>query len=73
MYRLNLAFVRPVGPGYDKGRTERRREEVDMQYRCDFFKWASDVKKEALRNGTKEHSNGAIPSESDPTKECIPP
>ncbi|KAI0046514.1 DNase I-like protein [Auriscalpium vulgare] len=40
---------RPVGPGYDKGRSERLREEVDPQYKCDFFKWASEVKREALR------------------------
>ncbi|TFY80734.1 hypothetical protein EWM64_g3273, partial [Hericium alpestre] len=48
---------RPVGPGYDKGRSERLREEVDHQYRCNFFKWASELKKEALRasgNGSKE-------------------
>ncbi|KAI4521423.1 DNase I-like protein [Schizophyllum commune Loenen D] len=37
---------RPVGPGYDKGRAERRREDVDPQYKCDFFKWKSDVRKE---------------------------
>ena len=39
--------ARPVGPGYDKGRSERRREEVNHQYKCDFFKWTSDVKREA--------------------------
>ncbi|KIY49207.1 DNase I-like protein [Fistulina hepatica ATCC 64428] len=38
---------RPVGPGYDKGRSERRREDVDPQWKCDFFKWKSDVKREA--------------------------
>ena len=43
--------ARPVGPGYDKGRNERRREEVDHQYKCDFFKWASDVKREVMRAG----------------------
>ena len=42
--------ARPVGPGYDKGRSERRREEVNHQYKCDFFKWASDVKREAMRS-----------------------
>ncbi|KAI0314600.1 Endonuclease/exonuclease/phosphatase [Amylostereum chailletii] len=41
--------ARPVGPGYDKGRGERLREEVDHRYKCNFFKWASDVKKEASR------------------------
>ncbi len=28
--------ARPVGPGYDKGRLERLREEVDHQYKCNF-------------------------------------
>ncbi|KAK7056384.1 Class II abasic (AP) endonuclease [Paramarasmius palmivorus] len=37
---------RPVGPGYDMGRGERLREDVDPQYRCNFFKWASDVRRE---------------------------
>ncbi|KAG9004729.1 Class II abasic (AP) endonuclease [Tulasnella sp. 427] len=41
---------RPVGPGYDKGRAERLREEVNPMYRCDFFKWASDAKREAKRS-----------------------
>lgn len=40
---------RPVGPGYDAGRDKRRREEVDSQYRCNFFKWSNEVKKDALR------------------------
>ncbi|KAH7929050.1 DNase I-like protein [Leucogyrophana mollusca] len=39
---------RPVGPGYDKGKGERLREEVDHQYRCNFFKWTSDVKRGTL-------------------------
>ncbi|TFY69302.1 hypothetical protein EVJ58_g501 [Rhodofomes roseus] len=39
---------RPVGPGYDKGKGERLREEVNHEYRCNYFKWASEVKKEAL-------------------------
>ena len=39
--------ARPVGPGYDKGRTERLREEVDHRYRCNYFKWASEVRREA--------------------------
>ena len=38
-----------VGPGYDKGKAERLREEVDHRYKCNFFKWASQVKKESLR------------------------
>ncbi|KAI0718087.1 Endonuclease/exonuclease/phosphatase [Cerioporus squamosus] len=40
---------RPVGPGYDKGRGERLRDEVDHRYRCNYFKWASEVRKEAMR------------------------
>ncbi|KAF5328238.1 hypothetical protein D9619_013429 [Psilocybe cf. subviscida] len=40
---------RPVGPGYDKGRSERLREQVDPQWRCDFFKWSSDARKERAR------------------------
>ncbi|KZV72460.1 DNase I-like protein [Peniophora sp. CONT] len=44
---------RPVGPGYDKGRGERLREEVDHQYKCDFFKWQSDVKRASLRESKK--------------------
>ncbi|KAH9921725.1 DNase I-like protein [Epithele typhae] len=41
--------ARPVGPGFDKGRGERLREEVDPQYRCSYFKWASEVRREALK------------------------
>ncbi|EJD48278.1 DNase I-like protein [Auricularia subglabra TFB-10046 SS5] len=41
----------PLGPGYDAGRGKRLREEVDPQYKCDYFKWESDVKREALRKG----------------------
>jgi AP endonuclease-2 len=41
--------ARPVGPGYDKGRNERRREEVDHQYKCNFFMWTSDAKRDAMR------------------------
>lgn len=41
--------ARPVGPGYDKGRNERLREEVDHQYKCNFFMWASDAKRDAMR------------------------
>ena len=39
--------ARPVGPGYDKGRSERLREEVNHQYKCNFFMWASDAKRAA--------------------------
>ena len=44
--RMFYLCARPVGPGYDKGRSERLREEVNYQYKCDFFKWASDAKRE---------------------------
>lgn len=37
---------RPVGPGYDKGRGTRLREEVDHRYKCDYFKWSSDAKRD---------------------------
>ena len=37
---------RPVGPGYDKGKAERLRHEVNHQYKCNYFKWASDVKRD---------------------------
>ncbi|PFH47647.1 hypothetical protein AMATHDRAFT_151641 [Amanita thiersii Skay4041] len=39
---------RPVGPGY-AGRPERLPDEVDPQYRCNFFKWSSDARKEVKR------------------------
>ncbi|KAI0060652.1 DNase I-like protein [Artomyces pyxidatus] len=47
---------RPVGPGYDKGRSERLREEVDHQYKCNFFKWGSDAKRDALRTAAPRKS-----------------
>ncbi|KAE9410581.1 DNase I-like protein [Gymnopus androsaceus JB14] len=34
---------RPVGPGYDKGPSERPREEVDPRWKCNFFVWSSDL------------------------------
>ncbi|CAE6506017.1 unnamed protein product [Rhizoctonia solani] len=36
----------PMGPGYDSGKSTRLREEVDPRYRCNYFKWASDVRRE---------------------------
>ncbi|KAF4610457.1 hypothetical protein D9613_006552 [Agrocybe pediades] len=42
---------RPVGPGYDKGRAERLREQVDPQWKCNYFKWSSDVRKEMAKKG----------------------
>ncbi|KAF8738924.1 DNA-(apurinic or apyrimidinic site) lyase, partial [Rhizoctonia solani] len=41
----------PMGPGYDSGKSKRLREEVDPRYRCNYFKWASDVKRETKLNG----------------------
>jgi AP endonuclease 2 len=38
-----------VGSGYDKGPAERLREEVDSTYRCNFFRWSSDVKKDLMK------------------------
>ncbi|KAN0088691.1 Endonuclease/exonuclease/phosphatase [Tylopilus felleus] len=40
---------RPVGAGYDKGKGERPREEVDHRYRCNFFMWSATVRREALK------------------------
>ncbi|KZP01650.1 DNase I-like protein [Calocera viscosa TUFC12733] len=37
----------PVGTGYDAGHSKRLREEVNPEFRCNFFMWASDVKKRA--------------------------
>ncbi|KAF9067492.1 Endonuclease/exonuclease/phosphatase [Rhodocollybia butyracea] len=34
---------RPVGPGYDRGRSERPREEVDARWKCNFFVWSSEL------------------------------
>ncbi|KAF8835949.1 DNase I-like protein [Paxillus ammoniavirescens] len=47
---------RPVGPGYDKGKGERPREEVDHNYRCNFFKWSAEVRREALKDRVKPPS-----------------
>ncbi|EJD07362.1 DNase I-like protein [Fomitiporia mediterranea MF3/22] len=47
--------ARPVGPGYDAGKDRRLREEVNSQYRCNFFKWSSEVKREALREADKRN------------------
>ena len=50
---LLICCIRPVGPGYDKGRTDRLREQVNPQFRCNFFKWSSEVRKQ-MRNESKE-------------------
>ncbi|KAI0630732.1 Endonuclease/exonuclease/phosphatase [Trametes polyzona] len=47
---------RPVGPGYDKGKAERLRDEVDHRYRCNYFKWTSEVRKESLRERERERT-----------------
>ncbi|KAI6010944.1 Endonuclease/exonuclease/phosphatase [Pisolithus orientalis] len=54
---------RPVGPGYDKGRGERPRDEVDHRYRCNFFKWASEVRRESASS-----SSSSLPSASSSQK-----
>ena len=54
--------ARPVGPGWDKGRQERLREEVDPRYRCNFFRWASEVRREAMRGRERAANGGAIPN-----------
>lgn len=43
---------RPVGPGYDRGRSERLREEVDHQWKCNFFMWSSEVKRRNMQKGS---------------------
>ena len=43
---------RPVGPGYDRGRSERLREEIDHQWKCNFFKWSSEVKRQNLQENS---------------------
>ncbi|TFK39608.1 Endonuclease/exonuclease/phosphatase [Crucibulum laeve] len=50
---------RPVGPGYDKGRSERLREEVDPQWKCDFFKWSSEIRREMMKGDGKDSNDGA--------------
>ena len=46
--------ARPVGPGWDRGRNERPREEVDHRYKCNYFKWASEARREAMRDMERE-------------------
>lgn len=46
---------RPVGPGWDKGKGERPRDEVNHAYRCNFFKWAAEVKR---GSSTKSDNDG---------------
>ncbi|KAF8449246.1 Endonuclease/exonuclease/phosphatase [Boletus edulis BED1] len=49
---------RPVGPGYDKGKGERPREEVVHRYRCNFFIWSANARREALKkNGDTPQPN----------------
>ncbi|KAH7090113.1 DNase I-like protein [Auriculariales sp. MPI-PUGE-AT-0066] len=51
---------RPLGPGWDNGKDKRLRSEVDPQYKCDFFKWETDVKRASLR----QNSDPTQPSSS---------
>ena len=51
-------FSRHVGPGYDRGRGERLREEVDHRWRCNFFKWANEVRREAVRGRLADAAAG---------------
>ncbi|KAK7467647.1 Class II abasic (AP) endonuclease [Stygiomarasmius scandens] len=46
---------RPVGPGYDKGWADRPREEVDPQWRCNFFMWAGED--ESSESGSESDSS----------------
>ncbi|KAF9443310.1 DNase I-like protein [Macrolepiota fuliginosa MF-IS2] len=55
---------RPVGPGWDKGKAERLREEVNPMYRCNFFQWSSEWRKQAKK--TMSASVGARDSDSQP-------
>lgn len=57
--RIFIPCYSPVGPGYDKGKGERLRDEVDHQYRCNYFKWASEVKRESLQS-RQSKSSGAV-------------
>ncbi|KAJ4479755.1 hypothetical protein C8J55DRAFT_560904 [Lentinula edodes] len=41
--RLFWVCSRPVGPGYDKGRSERPREEVDSKWKGNYSVWSSDI------------------------------
>ena len=52
---------RPVGPGYDRGKAERLREEVNPQYKCNFFKWANDVRKESARTSNSQSQSRSQP------------
>ena len=60
--------VRPVGPGYDKGRHERLREEVDHQYKCNFFMWASYAMREVMSAGGSDGAAGVV---RQGTLECV--
>jgi hypothetical protein len=47
---------RPVGAGYDTGRTKRPREDVNHNFRCDFFLWDSANSRKA---GTSVEGGGS--------------
>ncbi|KAK1219618.1 Class II abasic (AP) endonuclease [Marasmius sp. AFHP31] len=44
--KRSFVYSRPVGRGYDKGRAERLREDVDPQCKCNFYRWSSDARRE---------------------------
>ena len=60
---FHVVSPRPVGPGYDAGKSVRPREEVNPEYRCNFFKWSSDVRKEAMREGRGSRTNTRKPKD----------
>ena len=53
--RILIPTSRPVGPGWDKGKGERPRDEVNHACRCNFFKWAAEVKR---GSSTKSDNDG---------------
>ncbi|KAK8853199.1 exodeoxyribonuclease III [Kwoniella newhampshirensis] len=44
----------PVGAGYDMGRSKRAREDVNPNFRCDFFLWDSANSRKESTYGGKE-------------------
>ena len=58
IHALLTATFRPVGPGWDKGKGERRRDEVNHAYRCKFFKWAADVKRGSVGKNDNDGDHG---------------
>ncbi|WVF73073.1 exodeoxyribonuclease III [Kwoniella sp. CBS 6097] len=46
----------PVGAGYDTGRTKRPREDVNHNFRCDFFLWDSANSRKEIPGGGEKPS-----------------